>query len=318
VVPVLVVLAACSSSPQPSHPPVGVGRVSPGRHGTRKLHIRPAGYGLPAPVQREVAVARGGTIYLAGGLGSSGSSVDGVFALDPASGRVRSLGSVPVAFHDAAGAFIAGRLVIFGGGPEVGTSTVQAFDPATGRASVIGRLPRALSDLSAATVGDTTYVIGGYDGVSPRPDVYSTRDGSRFARVAALPSGLRYAAIAAARGRVLVAGGISSSGPVAAVRLFDPVTQQVTHLAQLPVPLAHAAAVALGGMFYVIGGQDAAGRPLRSVFEVDPATGHVRTLAPLGLPVSDAGVATIGSTAWLIGGWRGTSTSQVLRISVGA
>ena len=56
---------------------------------------------LPAPVQRAVAVWSKGTIYVAGGLSSAGQSVGGVFALDPATGNLSSLGSVPQAFHHA-------------------------------------------------------------------------------------------------------------------------------------------------------------------------------------------------------------------------
>ena len=260
-------------------------------------------------------MSRRGTIYLAGGLNSSGSSVSSVFSLDPVTGRVRSLGSFPDAFHDAAGALIGNRLVVFGGGPEVGTDTVQSFDPATGKGSVLGRLPKALSDLSSATLGGTTYLVGGYDGVSPQPDVYATRDGRRFTRVALLPTGLRYAAVTAAHGRIVVAGGISAAGPVATVTVIDPLTRRASHLAHLPAPLAHAAAMTLGGDVYVIGGQDAGGHALRSVFEVDPIRGRVRRLRPLAVPVSDAGLATTGTTAWLIGGWRGIAVSQVLRIS---
>ena len=63
-----------------------------------------APYQLPVPLQREVAVARGGTVYLAGGLDPNGRSVNGVFSLDPVGGRIAPLGSVPPArVSDVAG-----------------------------------------------------------------------------------------------------------------------------------------------------------------------------------------------------------------------
>src|SRR5439155_686997 len=67
--------------------------------------------------QREVAVARGGTVYLAGGLNGAGTSVNGVFALDPRTGRVQRVGPFPQPFHDGPAAMIVDRLVEFGGGP---------------------------------------------------------------------------------------------------------------------------------------------------------------------------------------------------------
>ena len=76
-----------------------------------------APYALPAPVERALALPVGGRIIIAGGL-SGGHSATGVFAFDPASGHLSALGSVPQAFHDAAGAVVRGRLLVFGGGPE--------------------------------------------------------------------------------------------------------------------------------------------------------------------------------------------------------
>ena len=80
------------------------------------LRVQHAAYRLPAAVQRAVAVPWRGKIVIAGGLDSTNASAQGVFELDPASGRLRSLGTVPLAFHDAAGAVLGRRLLIFGGG----------------------------------------------------------------------------------------------------------------------------------------------------------------------------------------------------------
>ena len=70
-----------------------------------------APYALPAPVERALALPVGGRIIIAGGL-SGGRSASGVFAFDPASGHLSSLGSVPQAFHDAAGAVLGGLALV--------------------------------------------------------------------------------------------------------------------------------------------------------------------------------------------------------------
>lgn len=275
------------------------------------LRVAPAAYQLAAPVQREVAVASGDKVYLAGGLDASGTSVGGVFSLDPVSGRLTALGSVPDAFHDAAGAMIGGRLLVFGGGSATGTNLVQAFDPRTKTASVVGHLPVALSDLSAATIGDTVYLVGGYDETAPRREIYATRDGATFRVVARLPVGLRYAAVAAVNGVLVIAGGVSSGGPVDTVTRFDPSKGTITALGTLPAPVAHAAAFAIDGTVYVAGGLSGSGSAVATVEAIDPTTGTITPQHPLPRPLSDAGTASGDLGTFLIGGWRGGAVADV-------
>ena len=77
----------------------------------------------------------GDGVLIAGGLDASQQSASGVFALSLPGGGLRSLGRVPVAFHDAAGALIGGRLVVFGGGAATSTANVQSFTHGAGRSS---------------------------------------------------------------------------------------------------------------------------------------------------------------------------------------
>jgi outer membrane protein assembly factor BamB len=276
------------------------------------LRIAPAPYRLDAPVQREVAVLDGKTVYLAGGLDAAGSSAAGVFALNPTTGRLAAIGSVPNAFHDAAGAMIAGRLFVFGGGSSTGTDLIQAFDPAAGTAAVVGHLPMPLSDLSAATVGNTVYLVGGYDGHVPRREIYATTDGKTFRVVGRLPVGLRYAAVTAASPGLVIAGGQSANGPVDTVSVFDTGNGTVSQLGTLPAPVAHAAAFTLAGTTYVAGGLNAAGDAIASVAAIDAATGAIHPVAPLRKPVADTGTVSTADGALLIGGWRGGAVDQVL------
>ena len=123
-------------------------------------------------------------------------------------------------------------------------------------------------------------------------------------------------AVATAGNAVVVAGGISSSGPVSDVYLFDPGTGGVSLLGRLPSAVGHGSAFAIGGVVYVAGGQDSKGRAVRQVVAVDPAARTISRLAPLPTALSDAAAVSDGSTAWLIGGWRGTALSQVLTVRV--
>jgi hypothetical protein len=278
------------------------------------LTIRPAPFRLPAPVERAVAVAWKGRILVAGGLDSARTSAAGVFALDPATGRLRSIGSLPLAFHDAAASLIGGRLFVFGGGSSTSSEAVQTFDPSTRRGSLVAHLPRPLSDLAAAQLGGSTYLIGGYDGRSPRPEILVTHDGERFAVAGRLPLGLRYPAVTAIRGQIVVAGGQTATGLSRAVYAFDPATGRTRLIGRLPMPVAHAAAIPAGSTVYVAGGINGGGTATGSVTSVDLSTRSVKTLVTRGAKVADAATVRLGATTYLIGGRRGEALTTILEV----
>jgi hypothetical protein len=256
---------------------------------------------LPAPVQRAVAVANGATIMIAGGLDAGGTSTNGVFRLDPQTGGLHSLGTVPQPFHDAAAALIGGRLIIFGGGASASSSSVQAFDLATRRGTVVAHLPRPLSDLVAGTIGNTVYLVGGYDGTSPRREIYATTDGLHFRVAGLLPTGLRYPAVAAVGGRLVVAGGTGAAGPADSVYVFDPASGRVQTIGSLPHAVAHAAAVTLGSDVYLMG-------PSPEVVRIDPSSRKI-AVAGSAVPIADAAVAG----PYLVGGTRNGQVVGLVR-----
>jgi hypothetical protein len=311
---VLLLLSACTGSPSTasssSRSPAATPEPSPSQHAV--LRVTVAGFTLPAAVEREVAVADGSRILVAGGLDANGDSTDGVFALDPATGKVSALGTLPEPFHDAAAAWLRGRLFVFGGGASAISDAVQAFDPATGRGAVVGHLPLALADLSGAEVNGTAYVVGGYDGRVPRAEVDATTDGTHFRRVATLPVGVRYAAVTAAGSKLVVAGGISANGPVDTVRMFDPATGALSLVGHLPHPVGHAVAFDLGGDVYVAGGANAADHEQMWVARVDIASRTVVAAANLPRRVADAAAALADGREWIIGGRRGSPVADVL------
>jgi outer membrane protein assembly factor BamB len=286
---------------------------------TRRVSATPtatlasASYRLPAPVQREVAVASGGRVIIVGGLDAAKVSTNGVFRLDPASGRVSPLGVVPNAFHDAAGALLRGSVYVFGGGAGQGTSTVQRFDLRTRRGSVVAQLPRALSDLAAATIGSTAYLVGGFDGRIPRSEIYRTSDGRHFTLAGRLPVGLRYPAVATVGGELVVAGGITASGASSVVYVFDPATGRTRSIGRLPAPVGHSSALALGDRIYVVGGADANGRTRGRVVAIDPAARKVVPV-PGVARVSDAGAVVVTGRGLVIGGETDGRTVANVRV----
>jgi len=288
---------ALLSSPRPTATPT----PAPTRAAARgSLSVVAAGYRLRAPLEREVAVESDGSVVLAGGLDSATQSANGVFRMNPETGQLTLLGSVPQPFHDAAGAILGHRLLIFGGGASQSSAAVQAFDLHTRRGSVVAQLPRAISDLAAAKSGKNVYLVGGYDGRRPRAEIYRTADGLHYELAGTLPVGLRYPAVEAVGSTLVVAGGTGPNGPVSTVYAFDTTTGRTSLLGRLAAPLAHANALTLGSSVYLLGGIGAAAGSSR----VDVVSRTVIRLATR-VRVSDAAAVVLAGHGLLIGGDRG-------------
>jgi YVTN family beta-propeller protein len=274
---------------------------------------------MPAPVQLPaMAALPGGAAMSMGGLDAGDASVSAIVRLDPRL-RARSVGTLPAAQHDAAAAGFGGRVFFFGGG-DAGATTDAVLDVRGGNASRrVARLPAAASDVEAATVGDTAYVIGGFTGTRPLRTIVAYRPGRSPRVVAELPRPLRYAAVARVGPAVLVAGGTSGAAAVSDVLRFDPATGRVRRIARLPAAVTHAAGVALGGRFYVVGGRgDGLSSQRRAILSVDPASGRVRRAGRLPVALSDLGASTVGDHAVVLGGRdrQGTVHDGIYRLAL--
>ncbi len=273
---------------------------------TLATHLTPVP--LPAPISGESVVATKDGPLIAGGLDSSSSSVSGVFALDATGGHLRDVGSLTAPLHDAAATMLGNRVLVFGGGTETSTDTVQTLAAPGGTvtpgttAEDIGTLPTARSDLSAVTLGKFAYVLGGYDGTNPIDSVLATPDGESFTQVAKLPVPARYLAVAALGGRIFAFGGLTAGGAASdVIREVNPKAGTARVVGHLPQAVSHANALVLGGSIYVLGGE-AGGTPTDRIWRFEP--GHLNVVAAgrLPRPIAGGSAAVIGSTGYLIGG----------------
>ncbi len=279
------------------------------------------GWQLANPLSRMVVLPDGnGALAILGGLTASDTSADGAFRLDLATGALTTIGTLPSAVHDGAGAVIGGNDVVLGGGTSATVATVEGVPAGGGSGSVLGQLPQPRSDTTAVTVGATTVVVGGYDGSVADPAVLATTDGTSFTTVATLPVPVRYAAVAALGSSVYVFGGMAVGGsgsgqPVATVQRIDLATRTATIVGSLPEPLEGASAVVLGGRVFVAGGDTVAGTATASsaaVLAFDPSGTRFTPAGTLPEAVAYAGSTVVGGTAWLVGGEHdGTVVSAV-------
>src|SRR5207248_9441801 len=198
---------------------------------------------LAAPVQDAAAVAvGGGRVMLLGGLTATDTSRTDIHIVD--GHRDRRVGSLPVALHDTAAVRIGSAVYLFGGGTNAGTqSDAIVRVPANGgTASDVGGLPAPSSDQAAATIGGTAYIVGGYTGSRWLNTIVAWKPGSS-ARVAAhLPFTLRYAAVTAVGGTLVIAGGSLEDGAASSAILAYTPGHRVRRIGRLPAATTHAAA----------------------------------------------------------------------------
>ena len=278
----------------------------------RTLVARRAGR-LDAPLQDAAAVSLAGSrAMLLGGLTAADTSTDAVSVISR-NGQ-RASGRLLTAVHDAAAAKLGRSVYLFGGGD----GARQHDEIVRVGRGVIGRIPAPSSDQAAAAIGGTAYIVGGFTGTHWLDTVVAWTPGRRARIVAHLPTPVRYAAVTAAGGKLIVAGGSLPDGEASSrVLEYSPASGVLRRLGRLPEPTTHAAAAELGGLAYVIGGRGASlDTPTSRIEAIDPRTGQVRTAGHLRQPLSDASAISLGASILVAGGRSADGTqSSVLALS---
>ena len=273
------------------------------------LRIAANGAGaLSEPLQDAAIAPVGPKLVVLGGLNAADTSTADVRTV--AGRRVRTIGRLPGAFHDGAAVGIGASVYEFGGGDGVRQlDQILKVNPGTGTAARIGSLPAPSSDHSAALLRGTAYIVGGYTGTKWLNTIVAWRPGAPARVVGRLPTPLRYAAVAAAAGRIVVAGGSLPAGTASrAIYVFDPGSGAVRRLGALPAATTHAAAAAVGDTVLVIGGRTAQpNTPQSRIVAVNLRNGRARLAGRLQVPLSDAAAATLGNRVMVVGG-RGRAT----------
>ena len=275
-----------------------------------QLAERPTGR-LRAPVQDAAATAVGaGRAMLLGGLTAADTSRADVRVAS--AGGDHAAGRLPTAVHDAAAVQIARSVYLFGGGTNQGTQSAAIVRLSTsgGHAVEVGRLPTPSSDHAAAAIDGTAYIVGGYTGTRWLDTIVAWRPDLPARVVARLPFPLRYAAVAAVDGRLVIAGGSLPEGTATATVLeYMPGKHRVVRVGRLPVATTHAAAAALGGVVYIIGGRGAApGTARGAIVAIDVRSHRVRPAGTLRTARSDLAATTLDTRILLAGGHNGRGT----------
>lgn len=271
-----------------------------------------APFTLPAAVSRPIVYPAGAGLLVVGGLTSADTTTRAIQRVDLTSGTVTQAGQLPVGVHDAGGAVVNGRDLLFGGGSTALTSAVQDVTPGS-TARLISHLPQPRADLVAASDAAAGYVLAGFDGSQGLTTVLRTVDGVRFTVAGALPVSVRYPAVAVSGRFIWLFGGEHSGQQVSDVQRVDLATGHGSLVAHLPHPLAHAGAFTLGGVVFVAGGRSGSGAT-DIVMGFDPATGRFTAAGRLPGARSDFGVAVVSGSAYLVGGENPRPVDTVVKV----
>lgn len=284
-----------------------------------------AGFRLPATLSRAVAVpGPAGRFEVLGGLHDGERSTGAVLSVDPATGTVTVTGRLPVAVHDSAGALLADRPTVLGGGNGSEVAAIQ--QPAGSGGSVVGRLPRPTSDCVAVRTSRGVVLVGGYDGSATLVQVLLLTAPGQVRALGALPVGVRYPAVAVTdtgpAERVLVVGGESGGVATDAVQSIDVATGAVSIVGRLPTPRTQASGLTLGGIVYVAGGASSGTSTARTYGDIlrwDPATARFAAAGRLPYPVADAAaVSPDGRTGYLVGGESPARVDTTIALRLGS
>jgi Kelch motif len=222
---------------------------------------------LPAGDASAVAAALGSTVYLFGGVGGIGATI---YDISPTAST--AVGSLPAPTADAAIATAGGTAYVIGG--YTGTTelnTIVAFTP-PGTATVVATLPVPLRFATAVATGGEIYVIGGESNGVATKTVYrfdpQTKTVTSFA---SLPHARDREAAGTLRGRIIVAGGLSTANGqrTRAVYAINVHTAAVHLAGLLPVGLSDITAVQeSAGEILMAGGVDASAAASASIYGV--------------------------------------------------
>ena len=176
-------------------------------------------------------------------------------------------------------------------------------------AGVLGIVP-----LAALTV-ITVRAVSSHGGATPAASTSTTKPTATpparlTARVESkrLPSPLSGEAVVADGARLLVIGGLDSTGTSSqSVLSFDPATGKLEPAGSLAEPLHDAAAAVAGGRVLVFGG----GATSSSASVETLAAGTAaQTVGSLPRPRSDLAALTVGSRVYVLGGYDGVSPTK--------
>jgi N-acetylneuraminic acid mutarotase len=239
-------------------------------------------------------------LYLFGGFSAPLTATVASWSFEPASGTWTRIADMPEPLTHG-GHANDGPIIYMAGGflgdhPGGSVQSVWAYDTRTDTWSAMPSLPEARGGGALVRLGRRLHFFGG---TTRRPGgVYEADHGDHWdldldnptagwTRAATMPNPRNHMAGAALFGKIYAIGGQylgdEADANQTSVNVYDPVTDQWTDAAPLPLPLGHitTSTFAAGGRIFVIGGVTQGAREADDVLVYDPETNAWSNLTPL-------------------------------------
>jgi hypothetical protein len=192
----------------------------------------------------------------------------------------------------------------------VSASTVPTATVGTAAWRRIADIPTARSEIAAAVWQQSkVFVIGGQGG--PERVEWYDATADRWERAPDLPIGVDHPMAAVIEGLqssapqgVFVFGGYLAGGTATARSFrFDPAAARWEEITPMPGPRAAAAAVAIGGSIFIVGGADGS-RLIAPTYEYNVTLGQWRVVAAIPTPRDHLAAAAVDGKICAVGGRR--------------
>lgn len=266
----------------------------------------------PMPTARAYAAVAvlNGQIYVMGGRAPNGAVLGVVERYDPVADTWQQVASLREPRYGAAATVLNGRILLTGGREADGrvTDDVEEYVPGENDWESFDSLEDEREGHAAFTIGNTAYVFGGYSesGVYRADAEYydpGEEDWYEYPNWTLDAPRAAFAAVVQAGG-VLIFGGYSQFGPLAAVEFYVPGTGGESR-ASLEEPRGALAGAGNGTRAWAIGGKNALNEVVSRVDVYDQQTNKWTTEAPLPTPREGAVAAVVNDTVYVFGGYDG-------------
>jgi hypothetical protein len=225
-----------------------------------------------------------GEVLVAGGL--NGNALTSSERYDPRRGTCTvTAGSLAYARYQHTATLLPSGLVLVAGGWSsnggANQATCELFDPDTGTWSATGSMTAARAEHTATLLPSGLVLVAGGIGaggssVLAGSELYDPATGTWTATTGPMTAPRsEHIAVLLPAGHVLVAGGVSTDGPVASSEIFDPAsgTWSATSGAMAAARYQHTGTLLATGDVLIAGGGGSTGPPLTSSELYHPGTG---------------------------------------------
>jgi len=165
-------------------------------------------------------------------------------------------------------------------------------------------LPEAVQEMHGAVLHGRIYIAGGFHhGPGVSETTYRLEPGAGgWRQVGNLPAPRHHMPLAAVGDSLYAVGGLSPSGPVATLWLYDETADRWIERASLPEARGASAATEAGGRLILVGGMGDGAKLLDSIAIYDPTANRWHHGAPIPTPRDHLAAAQVGGRVYAIGG----------------